>query len=718
MHRRWRHFVVGAAAVAVTVGMLPAAAAGATPAIRAAGATPAIRSAGATPAATGSGASCDTTTDTEYATGTTAAAIGWAGNSEAVVACLSGSFVVKNTGQLYGFGLYNGSRTTWTNAEGYLPALVTSFRQGGAQVSITNFGDEVRIGGHNYVAVYSRVSITNRTGRPVTLDPQPTAGLTALNHPSDTVGAHRTVNHDYAVFSDEFGSSVAYPSSAQLARAGGWSAHYAHMRSYWRQQLAGLAQITKLPDPSLIDAYRTGFIYTQITRSGSMLKTGVNGYDKEYSHDVVGILATMLTQGFSSDGSTTSLDLLLQLRSVVGGQAQYDDGIWKYAWPWAIYLQKTGDLAAVKANFNTPGPNGATAEPSIEDSAHAIAAARTGPGGIMENTPDIDADGYWTIDNYSALMGLAAYRWLAQQVGDQGEYAWASAEYTSLLDAVNKTLDTTISTNHLDYLPCSMVEPNDDNRCSNPQDANWAAPFLFGRWAWDGYLFDAPISGPGADLIDATYDYGFGRLQGILPPNTYGGYGDTDYSTGYNAGYGEWGLASSQHRDQAILGYQFMIKNTQSGPYSWWESVQAPDPNSAWVGNHPTSGAGASPHAWGSADANLALLASLVAERGDGSLIVGRGVPNSWVRTGQEIHVANYPITGGRHIGVDVRTQGRKVTLHITGGRTSGPVLFQLPAFVHNLRGATRGTVDSSSGTVRLPAGTSQVTVTLAHTAS
>ncbi len=406
------------------------------------------------------------------------------------------------------------------------------------------------------------------------------------------VAAHRTVNHDYAAVSDQFGGSATEPTATQLAAAGGYASHYAHMRSFWNAQLRQLAQIKQLPDPTLIDAYKTGFIYTQITRAGSDLKTGVNGYDKEYSHDVIGILANMLTQGYRTDGTTSDLDLLMNARDTVGTQAQYDDGIWKYSWPWAIYLQKTGDLASVKANFDTPGPQGDALQPSIKDSAHAIAAARTGPGGIIENTPDIDADGYWTIDDYSALMGLASYKWLAQQVGDQTEATWANNEYNSLLGAVNQTLTTTITSNNLDYIPCSMVEPNDDNRCKNPQDANWAAPFLFGRWAWDGYLFDAAINGPGSDLIDATYDYGFGRLQGILPPNTLGGYGDTDYSTGYNAGYGEWGLASSQHRDQGILDYQFMIKNTQSGPYSWWESVEAPDPTSPWIGNHPTCGRG------------------------------------------------------------------------------------------------------------------------------
>jgi hypothetical protein len=53
---------------------------------------------------------------------------------------------------------------------------------------------------------------------------------------------------------------------------------------------------------------------------------------------------------------------------------------------------KTGDLAFVKAHFSTPGAAGAT-EPSIEQTAHAIAADRTGPDGIVGVTNDIDSDG-------------------------------------------------------------------------------------------------------------------------------------------------------------------------------------------------------------------------------------------------------------------------------------------------------------------------------------
>jgi hypothetical protein len=662
---------------------------------------------------------------TIYGTFGDASVIGWPGNSQGTVACLGGSFFVDTspanagpgsastaavTGTTYGYGVYDDTATTWENADGYLPALITAFQRDGAGVSITNFGDKVTIGGHAFVVIYSRVQVANPTGSTVQINPEPSAGLVPLNSAPDAVPAHSTVSHDYAVAANRFGGSYAWPAASALAAAGGFDQHFAHMKAYWDSQLASIAQIVRLPDQSLADAYRTGFIYTQIIRSGDELKTGANGYDQEFSHDVIGILANLFTQGYTTDAH----GLLDRARYVIGTQSQYDDGVWTYPWIWAIYLLKTGDLSFVKANFATEGPAGKS-EPSIEDTAHLIAADRTGPGGIMENTNDIDANGSWTIDNYEALTGLATYEWLAQKIGNTAQATWAAAQYASLLSATSKTLDATISANHLNYLPCSMTEPNTGNRCANAEDANWAAPFLFGRWAWDGYLFGAPLSGPGISLIDATYDYGFGRLAGKLPPDTFGGYPTQYYSTAYNAGYGEWGLASASHRDQGILSYQFMIANGQSGPYSWWESQQFPNPGSPWTGTHPEGGNGSSPHAWGMANANMVLLDSLAAQRADGSLIVGRGVPNAWVVTGKVISLANFPTVDGRHAGLTIRTSGAVVTLTLTGQRPAGPVLFQLPAFVGNIAHASAGVINETTGTVTLGPAVRTVAVQLKH---
>jgi hypothetical protein len=640
-----------------------------------------------------------------------ASAIGWQGNAQGVVACLGGSFYVQDgLNSTYGYGIYDNSRTAWTNVDGYLPALNSAFHRFGADISITNFADELALGGNTYVAVYSRVAVHNPTRRVVHADPQPSSGLIPLASAPLDVGAGATVDHDYVIAADRFGHQYAWPSEQALGAAGGFDAHFAHMRDFWNARLTSIAQID-LPDAQLGDAYRSGFIYTQIARSGDHLNTGVNGYESEFSHDVIGILANLFTQGDFSNAQA----LLLRARDAVGAQGQYLDGRWTYPWPWAIYLLKTGDVGFVKANFSTEGPNG-SATPSIKDTAHLIAASRTGPGGIIGRTYDIDTIGYWAIDDYEALMGLTAYRYLAQRVGDAGEAGWATTEYDSLLAATNRTLGATIRRYHLHYLPCSILEPDSFNRCANAEDANWAAPFLFGRWAWDGSLFGADVSGAGVDLIDATYAYGFHRLSGKLPPDTFGGYPDHYYfSTAYNAGYGSWGLASREHRDQGILSYEFMIRHSQSGPFSWWESASSPNPSSPWIGSHPRSGQGSAPHAWGIANANKVLLDALVAQRSDGTLIIGRGVPNTWVRTGKVVSVANFPSIDGHRLGVTVSVHDRTVTLTLTGDRPVGPVLFQLPAFVHNLRHAGPGNVDDRTGTVALPLGATHTTVDLAH---
>jgi len=672
------------------------------------------------PASASSGAPypCTTSNNANFQSaagaGVDVSAIGWLGNNEGAVACLGGSFFVQNgIDTTYGFGVYNNSPTTWTNADGYLPALVTSFTSDGAKVSITNFGDRVVIGGNPYVLIYSRVAVHNPTSQTVTVDPQPSAGLVPLDSAPDQVSPGVTVDHDYVVAADRFGGTYAWPTAAQLAAAGSYNGHFGHMRAFWDTQLAGITQLA-LPDQQLVDAYKAGFAYTQIDRSGNALDTGTNGYHAEYEHDVIGVLANMFNEGYFTDAHA----LLDETDHVVGTNTQYSDGTWVYPWLWALYVEKTGDTKFLAQRFSSPGPQGASAQPSIQATAQIIAADRTGPGGIIGETSDIDANGYWVSDNYEALLGLAGYGYLAKVMGNTAQAQWADGQYNSLLQAVNSTLSSTISTNNLNYIPCSMVQPNTANRCSNPEDANWAAPGVYFNWAWNASMLGAPTTSPeggsAAYWIDKTLSYGFGREQGLLPANTFGGYpGEGFWSTAYNGAYGAWGLASNNYRDEGILSLEFLINNDQAGPYSWWEGCTPPGPT-PWVGNHPASCGGSSPHSWGIAMGDLGLLDSLVSQATDGSLIVGRGVPNSWVGSGQHIAVSSFPTSEGHRIGATITTQGDSVTLKLTG-MLSGPVSFELPAFVNNIASTSAGTVDNRAGAVTISANTHSVTVVMAH---
>jgi hypothetical protein len=111
----------------------------------------------------------------------------------------------------------------------------------------------------------------------------------------------------------------------------------------------------------------------------------------------------------------------------------------------------------------------------------------------------------------------------------------------------------------------------------------------------------------------------------------------------------------------------------------------------------------------------MVLLDSLVAQRADGSLVVGRGVPDSWVRAGQVISLTNFPTLNAKRAGLVIRSSGNSVTLTLSGQRPGGSVLFQLPAFVGNIAGASAGTVNESTGTVTLPPTDRTVTVQLTH---
>jgi hypothetical protein len=113
------------------------------------------------------------------------------------------------------------------------------------------------------------------------------------------------------------------------------------------------------------------------------------------------------------------------------------------------------------------------------------------------------------------------------------------------------------------------------------------------------------------------------------------------------------------------------------------------------------------------AGANKVLLDSIVAQRADGGLVVGRGVPPAWLASGSPVAVSNFPTTDGKRAAVRITAQGTSVSLVLSGARPTGPVLFQLPSFVHDIAATTSGAVDDSDGTVTLAPSVTHVTVTL-----
>ncbi|HXX68556.1 MAG TPA: hypothetical protein VEK07_15315 [Polyangiaceae bacterium] len=658
-------------------------------------------------------------------------------------------------GAMYSFGVATASgvpspgAVSWTMAQGYLPAFTTSFTNNEATISITNFEDQVTIGGSAVGLVYSRVAVTNNGSAAQTVDPAPSAGLTALTNNSTTVAPGQTVDHDYVVAVDDFGSGQPLPSSAALAAVPSFDTAYAQMTSYWEGRLASIPTFT-LPDVALPNtnlsnpgtqlenAFKANFIYTRMVQVGKAPFSAANNYAWLLNHDLPGILANRLALGDFQDAQ----NLLLAGRTSEQtsgafpnyGANYYMDGWWKTPWPWALYLAKTGDTGFVQQYFDDTGSWG----DSLYTLMHQIPSHLTAQG-YLAASDDNDSEGVWLFDDYSAIVGLAAYKYIATQIGNATEATWADGQLSSLIQATNAGIQANQQANDFDYLPCEVDVPMSADRCGdNGADANWASAAFYGQNAWDSFLMGANLTGILGDpgQTDGLYDYGYGTLlKGAPPFPTMGGY--PGYSTADNTGYAQGGLYGTKYRDLALTSYAWQIETTTGGPYAWWEANKvAPDGGDPWAGSHAAPQFGACPYAWPLAGQSLSLLDAIAAEglsatASGGSfsytrpLYVGRGIPDAWLAPGQTIAAANLTSsfemsscersTYGVTIVVGASTP-RVVTVTFCGVLPGGPVYVQLPIFgTVGVSGVTTGGVyDAATSTVTVNPGAMTVVIQLA----
>ncbi len=597
---------------------------------------------------------------------------GWEGDKNSPIIFADGSFFIRDRNNtVMVFGVKNADQIDWTLRDDYLPCYVSVYSKKGLRHRIEIFADKVTIDGNDYVIVYATMTTENISQKTLKLPKVKTEKIyqsgtywykrrilrfrqVNLEAPfdsyPDTIKPGETITRQYAVAVDRFGGDYDYPSKEQILQSGGVEEHFAHMKAYWEEKVSRLTAL-ELPDPQLVNAYKAGYIFQMIIKDGDRLITGQNCYRNICNHDVIGILLalTEMNDGNFKNHSKAILE-----------NCAYGDAEWKYPLPFALYLMKTNDYEYILSRYE-----------EIKKIIRKTEFDRA-PAGYLDHTVGIDSDGFWLMDNWSALTGLTAYGYISDRLnnytGDvryKDESAWAKRLYDELFDAVERTLTETLQKNNIRYLPVSILEPNDNNRCRVPNDANWAAHFMFGRWAWEGYLLGAEQKGLQLDLIDATYDYGFERLAKIgADPRTFGAY--PGESSGYNAGYGSAALRAEKYRGIGILAYQYMIENTQSAPLAWWEMAVSYKNKNILTTKAITDAWGSIPNSWSVANCNKVLVNSLIAERFDGVVIIGRGIPREWLRQNNHIAVKNYP-TGKGPISYSIDINNHNIEIAITG---------------------------------------------------
>jgi hypothetical protein len=698
-------------------------------------------------------------------------ALGWDGNYWPVFQYISGSFFARGVpttynangtticGAMYSFSVYNynGNRPAqsvqWTEEGGYLPAMTTSFTSGTVGVAIKEFADKVTIGGSPFDLVYARVSVTNNGTAAVTIDPGGSGpNLLRLTSTSlNTVAPGATSNHDYVVAVDNFGTGAALPTGSTLsAGAPSFDTADGQMAAYWNGRIGETASFTlpnvalpntgnlANPGTALVNAYKAGTIYSLMMQVGEAQFSAADNYSWELNHDIPGELNARLETGDFHDAQ--NLLLTARISQTVNynehGANWYYDGDWKTPSTWAYYLAKTDDTAFVGQYFHDDASGSSPWGPSLYTIMHSIYQGQLASDGALASSFDNDSSGRWLFDDYSALEGLAAYKYIATRIGNTAEAQYADTAYTTLLNHVNTLVANNESAHGFSYLPCTVDQANSANRCNTYNDANWASPVWVGQNQWSTMLMGGTLSGVIGDPAqsDAMYAWGFARLSANgLPYPTFGAF--NGYSTAYNTAYASNGLFGTNYRDLPITSYAWQIATTTGGPNAWWEANgSGPSASNPWIGNHAGPEFGAIPYAWPISAQQEGLLQSIVAEglsaTGTGPytytrpLYIGRGVPNAWIAAGQTIGVSN--LTTSYNVGSGARTTygvsiavtkpgTRVVTVTLSGTPPSGAISVALPIFNSvAVNSVTGGTYNATTHTVSVTSGATSIVITLA----
>ena len=459
-----------------------------------------------------------------------------------------------------------------------------------------------------------------------------------------------------------------------LKSAGGLDDNYARMAQHYNHRIEALAHPVTLPVPGLIHMYKS----IQIMVMESMVQSGDDyeiragaktpapsttySYDRTFSHDVPNYVDEFMREGDYQTAKNILKSRFYKTLNSTSWDSGYLDTIGKYMLPYAEYLRATGDLAyftpAVREELKTAARN-IHACRVFDDPAHY---------GLMKRSQDFEnwEGDYLVCDDWGALHGLQAYKYLCDKWGDAAESRWAVNEMNDLNECLNKALDRTCARRKTDY----YLGAFDDSTLKSYSDSffSWV-PYsgALSTFPWGAYLKGFELGGTWKEKFDASIRYALEEKDNRgIPPGSWGAWwGQITYGSTYNASAGVQCLFSEEYRTEPIKNLEFLLKN-QCAPFQWSEAFEYKG-KGQWVGMYTPQVSYGNYESWGANFSKQALLQACISVKTDGTVIIGRGIPNHWLKPGDVIEWARVNVNDNRKINFKISSGRSEVKLQISG---------------------------------------------------
>jgi hypothetical protein len=623
------------------------------------------------------------------------------------------------------------TQISWYYRDGYQPCPVSIWRAEGVEVTIQHFA--VRHPADNSTLIYSQVKLVNKGNSKVApsllINAGPRIHLPLTKEPSVSGNTSMEFKNKMEPGEEVLLDFVSHAAGAgidpdQKDVYGTFDDNYRRMKADNDQHIQKLAHPVTLPNQGIADMYKAIQIMLwnyaverdgecQI-RSNAGNPARIQSYDRPFPHDVPNFVDQFIREGdYELGKKILKSDTYRKMNTSDikdWDDLNYMDTIGKFMLPYAQYLQNTGDKEFFDSDmlqFLKEAARNIHKFRIFDDPEH-IGLMKKGED--FENWSD-DGD-YLLADNWAALHGLQAYCYIVTRLCDEEEIQWVNEEMKSLNDAVNDAIERAMARRDMDY----YLGAFDDvayQRYIAGSFYSWV-PYsaALATFPWGAELKGYKLGGVWKDKFDAAINYAVEqRNLRMIPDGSWGAWwSKVTYGSVYNAAAGVQCLFSDKYRTEALKNVEFLYEN-QCAPFVWSEAFESKGKHE-WAGMYLPQESYGNYEAWGSSFTKQAILQACVSVQADGSVILGRGILDSWLKPGDCIAWENVNINNGRTFNFSIVSRGNEIDLEMNGDEPEGEVILDLPIMKDNVEYATEGEVQAS-GSVRIKGNVSKLTVRL-----